>query len=994
MRLHFPLLVSFALLFLMVISSSGFAQKSAQSRSKTPEAWYQMGRDAYYDGDYKETIHLVYNAIAGYREKRDTVHSAFAKCFHRIGDAYRELREHRKALKWYAKAEDHYRSTTNMDSTIFADILMDRARVYSQMYEPQRAIDAYNSAHAIFVQAFGDLSNPVANTNMNVGIDLIKAGKYQQAEGRLLKAKSIFEQTSDSLSINFNRVYSNLGYLYRKMGDYLRALDYGKKALRIKLHNYSSDHPSVGKYYANIGDVLMALDRPKEALPYYEKNLENQLKSRGINHPQTAGSYADIAWVMAELGEFEKAIRLEKQSNTILSKKYPVYHPYRVAGNSNLGLWYEKKGEFSAAMNAYRTSIHQILIGPEPQPNVLANIYAQKGDAYLNQKQYPLALQAVDSAIMIATHRKDGGHLLDQVGISQDLQDLWISGVQDKLSAIAFLDLRSKIFQKLYDEQSDQINFGERGLQTLELVSVLVAHLRTQFPSPQSRAQLRKEASAIYQRGIQLAARLYDKTGRIEYLLRGLQLSNASKAGLFLDHLHRDQVWRWAGLTEEQKRKWSVLHEQARGSDEKAAIKFYDYEQQLRQENERYAYFSGQVQDLSIPDIQMGLAYDDLFIDYTWCDSQLVVFCLSSETIYAFNVPITSAFLQHIGNIQNLNWQNQERVEEFMTSAHNLYLELLSPAIDFFPKKKNLILCLDEQLHHLSFASIIIRPASASQDTEWLIFEYGLRHVSSPSLLIQKNQAALNWTQDWIGFAPSFKGNGNGSSSRNVLAPLHYNKQEIQNLSAHKNGRVFIEKDATKSNFIKYGKKSRIIHLATHATLNNEQPLQSGLHFSQNEADNFLSAQELYNQKLSAELAVLSACQTGAGNLLSGEGVLSLERALRFAGVHSVIATKWLADDRSMYIILEYFYDALSKGYTKSQALRFAQLEYLKSSDPLQKHPYFWAGLVISGDDVPVYSSINALLSSAWIRVIPVLLILMVVGIIFWFHRRHGSNQK
>ena len=113
-----------------------------------------------------------------------------------------------------------------------------------------------------------------------------------------------------------------------------------------------------------------------------------------------------------------------------------------------------------------------------------------------------------------------------------------------------------------------------------------------------------------------------------------------------------------------------------------------------------------------------------------------------------------------------------------------------------------------------------------------------------------------------------------------------------------------------------------------------------------------LHTYEIYNLDLKGELAVLSACSTGNGKLLKGEGVISLARAFTYAGMPSVIMTLWDVEDISTGNIIPYFYHLLGKGFDKDIALRQAKLAYLGKTIPeIEMHPAFWSGFVLYGNN-------------------------------------------
>jgi len=149
-------------------------------------------------------------------------------------------------------------------------------------------------------------------------------------------------------------------------------------------------------------------------------------------------------------------------------------------------------------------------------------------------------------------------------------------------------------------------------------------------------------------------------------------------------------------------------------------------------------------------------------------------------------------------------------------------------------------------------------------------------------------------------------------------------------------------------------KDYRIIHIATHGFLDNEHPELSGIVLSlydeNGRAQNgFVQLRDIYEMELNADLVVLSACQTGLGKEVKGEGVTGLARAFMFAGARRVVASLWKVDDEATAALMTSFYRHLLKEKaTPSAALRAAQLEI--SSQRRWHQPFYWAGFFISGD--------------------------------------------
>jgi CHAT domain-containing protein/predicted negative regulator of RcsB-dependent stress response len=147
----------------------------------------------------------------------------------------------------------------------------------------------------------------------------------------------------------------------------------------------------------------------------------------------------------------------------------------------------------------------------------------------------------------------------------------------------------------------------------------------------------------------------------------------------------------------------------------------------------------------------------------------------------------------------------------------------------------------------------------------------------------------------------------------------------------------------------------RILHFATHGLLNNIHPELSGMVLSLvdkegQQQDGFLRLQDIYNLKLSAELVVLSACQTGLGKEIKGEGLIGLARGFMYAGAPRVVASLWKVDDRATSELMKRFYQGLlgPGALRPAEALRQAQLSIWKQKQ--WREPYYWAAFVLQGE--------------------------------------------
>jgi CHAT domain-containing protein/predicted negative regulator of RcsB-dependent stress response len=146
----------------------------------------------------------------------------------------------------------------------------------------------------------------------------------------------------------------------------------------------------------------------------------------------------------------------------------------------------------------------------------------------------------------------------------------------------------------------------------------------------------------------------------------------------------------------------------------------------------------------------------------------------------------------------------------------------------------------------------------------------------------------------------------------------------------------------------------RIIHFATHGFADLDHPELSGIVLSLIDAkgqpqDGFLRLHDIYNLNLPADLVVLSACQTGVGKQIKGEGLIALTRGFTYAGAASVVASLWKVDDEATKILMEEFYKQMFvNGLQPAAALQKAQLKLAHQSQ--WRSPFYWAGFVLQGE--------------------------------------------
>lgn len=260
----------------------------------------------------------------------------------------------------------------------------------------------------------------------------------------------------------------------------------------------------------------------------------------------------------------------------------------------------------------------------------------------------------------------------------------------------------------------------------------------------------------------------------------------------------------------------------------------------------------------------------------------------------------------------------------------------------------------------------------------------GLAYLSSK---IQESDRRLAFNASF--YAPSYSSYvplDTELAVRGEAYDLEGAKEEVNQLAAIVNGEIFENERASKTNFLKTSNSSSIIHIAGHAFLNNGDPSLSNIVFSDDLEDNKLFISELYGLRSNADLAVLSACNTGVGGFDSGNGIISLSDAFLYSGVPSTVSSLWSAPDQSTKDIMVAFYSYLKEGEPKSKALQLAKIDYLKNvqSEKLQ-HPFYWSAFVLYGNDAPLDIIIENHDGSYkwWLLVVGVVVLLFLTWIVF-----------
>ena len=267
-----------------------------------------------------------------------------------------------------------------------------------------------------------------------------------------------------------------------------------------------------------------------------------------------------------------------------------------------------------------------------------------------------------------------------------------------------------------------------------------------------------------------------------------------------------------------------------------------------------------------------------------------------------------------------------------------------------------LILILDDVMAYIPFEVLLrTQPAQGIQSfkpsqLDYLFEDYSISYSYSSTLLLENWETPKrSYKGNFIGFAPSFSkpmAEAVRDCASGDLYSLKCSVNEIDAIQELMGGETISDASANLPAFEQEAPGYRILHLATHACSDESNPKFSKIYF----ADEAISNIDISTLNLPAELAVLSACNTGSGKLIKGEGLMSLSKGFINAGCPSTLMSLWSVDDCTTSDVMLRFYEKLKKGLAKDEALKQAKIDYLNAADSPHQHPYYWAAFVQMGN--------------------------------------------
>jgi len=341
-------------------------------------------------------------------------------------------------------------------------------------------------------------------------------------------------------------------------------------------------------------------------------------------------------------------------------------------------------------------------------------------------------------------------------------------------------------------------------------------------------------------------------------------------------------------------------------------------------------------------EVAQRLSPHEALVEYLVSDSGVVAFVVVRDSVASIALGTTRRELVRLVEFARgtIDQRGSPRVDSlWRTPLRGLYRILVAPLeqTGLLEGTTRVVIIPHGELHYLPFAALV------GGDGHTLVERYEIAVTPSASVwLALGERLGARATAGVLAVAP--RPDALPASRREVAAIARTAGPDV---------RVMTGSAATEDAFRREASTRRVLHLATYGVLNKHNPLFSFVEFAPGGAhDGRLEVHEVFGLRLTADLVVLSACQTGVGSgtltdVPAGDDWVGLTRAFLHAGAKRVVATLWPVDDWATAAFMERFYERLAAG--ERPALALAAAQRAMRDTPATSHPFFWAGFVLSG---------------------------------------------
>jgi tetratricopeptide (TPR) repeat protein len=772
-------------------------------------------------------------------------------------------------------------------------------------------------------------------------------------------------------------VYKPLGTHYIRLGDNDKAIAVFQKALALRAENESLSglYCDLGLAYWNKGDYVSA-----------EENYRQGLTLPGIPLIKKALLLGALAQTQLDKGQNSEAAAIAGRSLNLLqsaSPEDPVIE-YRCYSRRTAGVAYTQLGQFKSAEQLLSAALADAWIVFGKHSRDAGKIEVARSQMYLKQGRLLPAMDAANRALsaVIPGFQASPNPLSAIAWNTPDKQTPSSSNpkpsqLYEENTIFEALSAKAVAAQVLF-ETSGNFQWLELALECHDLAWQAEAMLRRVYQYSSSKLNLQKEARTREEAAMHAARLLYEKTGQAVWLEKAFAIAERSKATILLEALQDNLARQWGSASDTRFTELTALRHSLSyfdknlllepGSDKVAQWRSDSdgiraqialLEQTLRKAYPNLAgiasptvHWFPEKDDLSTEEALVGYFISALWVDiFVFQNDKFTRQSLHGQPDMARNKSFGSQATWHrIPNDDALQALIQRYLafylndyailndpNGYLQTAYALWQKLLPPET---AHAAILTILPDGILNFVPFEAFVtsLDEKPNLRTAAYLIRRQALRYAWSLAVLRQQKSLKSKAPKYLLSIAPGFANHERGLTPLQATA---FNWQgivgwDIQNLNGH---------NAGLQHFLKAAGSFRVLHFSTHAFAGGPPRIEL--------MDSSLLLPDLYALPLQADLVVLSACETGLGQEEKGEGVVSLSRAFAQAGAACIVSSLWSVNDQSTSRLLGYFYEQIKAGQSTAAALREAKLAYLADAEvgAAAQSPYFWAGVVMVGDD-------------------------------------------
>lgn len=933
-------------------------------------------------GDTAKSRLLLNSILKNLRDhKNDNLTTSKSQYY--IGVYYLLSGENSEAINWL-RLSSSIREEVKCYDEIYAKCLFNTGIAYNNLGDFKRMEQFILTSLEIETKLYGESSPLLLRSLSALVTAYLNLNDYSKAisfGNRALKLISISNENDNS---DIAILYTNIGVSHARLSDYSKAVLYLEQAESIYKKNSLAEDGNYINLLNSLAVTYFFLGLNDKSDEYFNKGLKK------IKSSKSAMSFNFLNSFAVTLGNAGKIRNGEILITSALAKAENYY------GHGSRD-YYEVLKNYAEYLRIFKVDLEKSLLLYEQCTEYLKNHnedIALKDPVNLG---YALALSEngeSEKALEIVQKLIVAG--IPERTFNSPVKNPEINLIEPSMWSIKLLKAKYRILWDIYRKQKNN-DYLFAASETSELIIGLLDKVRINISEDESRIVLGDRFRDSYLYAIRDFDLCYENTGNSTFLDKAFEYSEKSKvAGLLAStrELKATQFHIPADIAELERRlktdisfyNAKISEENSRSSPNAAIISEWkgsvinatqqrdsliDLFENQYPEYYLIKYNAGVIKPGNIPDIA---GRNTNYLSYVVSDTVLYIFLTNRKHIQLVTVPIDSGFFNIIREFHSLLSLPQNDAKSnfvrYGTIGSNIYKTIIEPVRKYFISNV-LLISPDNILSYIPFEAIPMQQVSDKNilynEIPYLMNDYRISYTYSATFLAESLKKGKSLKNSLVAFAPVYTRSinvdsllGSRQAGISVLQDLPFARMEAEFVTDLTGGKLFINNGAKESVFKSEAGKYDIVHLAMHTVLNDQYPMYSKMLFYQEKdsvEDGNLNTYEVYGVPLKAKMVILSSCNTGAGIMHSGEGILSLARGFVYAGSQSVIMSMWEIEDKSGTEIVKSFYRYLKRGATKSNALRKARIDYLKNADMLRSHPYFWSSLVIYGNDAPLYYS-------------------------------------